>query len=158
MNQNPEANWTPGVCIVDMLPWWCWEAFGVSLKVYSKKIKNKKNRSIQQSWRGEFLIQEDEAIVLWDIRNFMQHCYSMIWTAGLPAGPPRAAVIPAGISLLTPCSAQTESEIWGLHLLPQLHPSGGITVWTRVANWWPQDKMWPPNPIKILNLLPKLKN
>ena len=35
MNQNPEANWTPGVCIVDMLPWWCWEAFGVSLKVYS---------------------------------------------------------------------------------------------------------------------------
>lgn len=78
MNQNPEANWTPGVCIVDMLPWWCWEAFGVSLKVYSKKNKNKKNRSIQQSWRGEFLIQEDEAIVLWDIRNFMQHCYSMI--------------------------------------------------------------------------------
>lgn len=52
------------------------------------------SKSTQRSWRGGFLIQEDGATVFWDFQNFVQHCYSVIWAAGLPAGPPHGCCHP----------------------------------------------------------------
>lgn len=147
-HMEPRGTWTRGICIFNTLSWF------------------------QSSWGESFLHKRMQP----PYSGLEKLCVTLrfcdLRAAGLPAGCPRAPIIPAGTSLLIPCSAQREPSAWGAISHPSLHSVRGMTVWTRVTKQWPPGllperglkltgslgEMWFKRPFKILNSLPTFTN